>query len=269
MNRLSQLSGRHDIYVGYVMAGDGGISRTLESALALVKGGVSVLEIGVPFSDPIADGPVIQAASIRSLNANTTISSVLQLIAALRSQIEIPIVLFSYLNPILAVQAKNSGKNRDFYELAALAGVDGCLIVDLPPEESSVHYRACERVGIDPIILIAPSTPVARIERLQHYAKGFLYYVCRQGVTGMKSELPQYFSEKIATIKALTSLPVVAGFGIADQKQAALALQHADGFVVGSLFVDAIAKGMSAEELTRLAASIDPRANMRKAIDAK
>lgn len=239
-------------FVGYLTVGDGGVQRTFDAALALINGGVNVLEIGVPFSDPIADGPTIQQASQRALENGTTLTDVFDLIQKLRQATDIPLILFSYYNPIY--QAGDS-----FYTAAKHAGVEGCLIVDLPLEEATTHQAACNKVGIDPILLISPSTPKERIIKINQHAQGMLYYVSRKGITGVKSSLPTDFQQKIAAIKAVSTLPVVAGFGIANRAMAAEVLQYADGFVVGSLFVKAIAEGVSTAGLTQLAQSIDPR----------
>ncbi|WP_423063986.1 tryptophan synthase subunit alpha [Candidiatus Paracoxiella cheracis] len=252
MNRITEQFKHKPAFVGYLTVGDGGLQRTYDSALALVAGGVDILEVGVPFSDPVADGPTIQQASQRALDNGTTLKDVLDLIKKLRKQVNIPIILFSYYNPL--IQAGN-----EFYRRAKEASVDGCLVVDLPLEEADNHEAACTEVGIDPIFLISPSTPKERIEKINQHAKGMLYYVSRKGTTGMKSTLPGDFQQKIQNIKSLTHLPVVAGFGISNRDMAADVLQQADGFVIGSLFVKAVADGMSPSDLTQLAKSIDPR----------
>lgn len=251
MSRIETQLQQQPGYIGYLTAGDGGIDRTFEAALALVNGGVNILEIGVPFSDPIADGPVIQAASMRALKNGTTLDDIFTLIKKVKKHIDIPIILFTYLNPILSA-------GKEFYRKASEAGVDGCLVVDLPLEEATTHFQICAEFNIDPILLISPSTTIERINTMQQHAKGMLYYVCRKGTTGIKSSLPDDFEKKVNEIKAHTRLPVVVGFGISNQTMAKEILKYADGFVIGSLFVKAVSDDMSASELTTLAKSIAP-----------
>ncbi|MFI4955287.1 MAG: tryptophan synthase subunit alpha [Gammaproteobacteria bacterium] len=250
MNRIQNAFKNTQPYIGYLMAGDGGIDKTLQAALALIAGGVNMLEIGVPFSDPIADGPVIQRAAQRALVAGTTLDDVLDLVKKLRQHTDIPLILFSYLNPIYAAL------NRDIFAKAKLAGIDGVLIVDCPLEEAKIYYDACIAQKIDPIYVISPVTPKERIAAIDHQGKGFLYYACRKGTTGVRNELPSDFAEKLAEIKNVAHLPVAVGFGISQPEMVKQVLQHADGFVVGSLFVKALEDGLSMEELTKLAASL-------------
>lgn len=235
---------RTPAFIAYLTAGDGGMDYSLQAALALEKGGVDLLEIGIPFSDPVADGPVIQKAMERSLKAGTTPEMVLSLIREIRKHSSIPVVLFSYYNPIFIA-------GESFLKRAKEAGVDGILIVDLPVEEDTPI--------LDRVLLVSPSTSDERMEQIAQKAKGFIYYVCQKGTTGARQELPEAVKTDIARIKKYTSLPVVAGFGISNKKTAEMALSSADGFVVGSLFVDAIGRKVSPEELTQLARSIDPR----------
>lgn len=241
------------VFIAYITAGQRNINCLLESALALIKGGVNILEIGVPFSDPVADGPVIQRAMVDALENNTKIEDALTLTAKIKQQVEIPVVLFSYYNPILQ-QSK-----QGFYERAKAVGIDGILVVDLPHEEAADHIKNCKENEIDPIFIIAPSTTDERIKEITKDAKGFIYYVCRKGTTGMKNTLPDNFANKIAKIKKLSNLPVVAGFGIASRKNASEVIKQADGFVVGSRFVHAIEQGITDQELKKLTKEIDPR----------
>jgi tryptophan synthase alpha chain len=237
---------------GYT-AGDGGVERTIEAALALVKGGVNLLELGVPFSDPIADGPIIQQASARALQHGVTMHEVLYIARAIRKESNIPIILFSYYNPILAALHQ---PHVDFLEEVKKAGVDGMLIVDLPWEESQQLRAAMAIHDLAFISVITPSTPLERIMTIDQEAHGFLYYACRKGTTGIKSGLPTDFSEKIKKIKSSAHLPVVVGFGISDRDTAQRVLEEADGVVVGSFFVQAVAEGENPEELTLLAKKI-------------
>lgn len=249
------ISDNKKAFIAYLTAGDGGIAYTKSCAMALIAGGVDILEIGIPFSDPIADGPVIQAAMVRSLAQRTSFIDVLGLIQEIKQATnhQIPIVLFSYYNPILSVEKDNQ------YLLARDAGVDAMLIVDLPPESADAHVQACKTAHIAPVFVVTNTTPDNRIPFLSQLSPGFLYYACRKGTTGMRSALPADFTENIMRIKSQSSVPVVVGFGISNRDTAGIAIQYADGFVVGSAFVKAIAEGISMQALTTLAREIDPR----------
>ena len=240
------------LFVAYITAGDGGLSRSLECMLALAKGGVDMIEVGVPFSDPVADGPTIAAAASRSLENGTTLEDIFQLVKQFRQQSNVPIILFSYYNPLLQFGLTKCLK------AAASAGINASLVVDLPIEEADDYQACCLKEGIDPIYIVSTSTPDERIATISAYSKRMLYYACRRGTTGVRSGLPDGFSTAVSRIKTLTHLPVVAGFGIADRESSAEVLASADGFVVGSLFVEAIAKGISPEKLTQMARDLIP-----------
>ncbi len=250
MTRIKKLFANHKAYIAYLTAGDGGIQHTLHAAMALINGGVNVLEIGIPFSDPVADGPVIQRASHRAISAGTSLQDVLWLVKEIRKQSDIPLVLFSYVNPILMAAQSN------FFSAAKSAGVDGLLLVDCPIEESLMIREACVANQIDLIYVITPSTPMSRIQYINESAQGFLYYACRNGTTGIRHGLPDGFHEKVAAIKAIVNLPVVVGFGISNNDMAKEALSVADGVVVGSLFVKALEDGLSLAALAKLAHDI-------------
>lgn len=252
IQRIENSFKKSKLLIGYLTAGDGGIERTLEAAIALIRGGVNMLEIGVPFSDPIADGPVIQRAAARALKANTTLDDILWLAKQIREKSEIPLILFSYLNPILAVM------ETDFFKQASLAGIDGALLVDCPLEESESFRKQCLDEHLAPIFVIAPSTSITRIKKLDQSGKGFLYYACRNGTTGIRTGLPEDFAEKMTAIQSAVHLPVVTGFGISQQNTAKEVLKYAQGVVVGSLFVKALEDGATPSELTKLALSINP-----------
>lgn len=219
-------------FIPYICAGDPNLKRTIDLAFALEKSGADLLELGLPFSDPLADGIVNQLAAQRALKAGATIRGVFDCVREIRKKSQIPIVLYSYLNPIFQFGA---GK---FHRDAEDAGVDGLLILDLPPEEdidlavgNLVHIR-----------LIAPTTPPDRIKRIAKNAKGFLYYVSREGVTGAQDSIAQSLPEKIAELGAASDLPIAVGFGISNPEQAREVAKHADAVVVGSAIVDLIAK---------------------------
>jgi tryptophan synthase alpha chain len=247
---LTDFFSKQKAHIGYLTAGDGGIARSIEAALALIAGGVNILEIGIPFSDPIADGPVIEQAAQRALQQGTTFDDILYLIEKIRSQSAIPLILFSYLNPILAAM------QTDFLAKASALGVNGLLIVDCPIEEITplCHYTKAHDLAM--IQLIAPSTKPARINKIAALGQGFIYYVSRAGTTGIRHTLAEDLITNITAIKPFIHLPIVVGFGICKYQDVKTILAHADGVVVGSKFVKAIADGLSAFELTQLAKSI-------------
>lgn len=240
-------------FVAYLTAGQRGLDFTKESAIALADGGVDLLEIGVPFSDPIADGPVIAQAMNDALSYSITLHSILETIYSIKQTMHIPIVLFTYFNPLFKTGIAKIMKE------AKQAGVDAILTVDCPLEESAEYFSGAKSASMDTIGLISPSTEPERILKICQSEPAFLYYVCRNGTTGVKDSLPEDYVKNIAQIKSLSKIPVIAGFGISTKKMASSALECADGFVVGSLFVKAISDGMSPLELQQLASSLDPR----------
>lgn len=263
IDRIQKQFSEGKVHIAYLTAGDGGIQRTLDAALALISGGVNMLEIGVPFSDPIADGPVIQAAAARALATNTTFEDILSLTRSIRQHSDVPLILFSYLNPILSAERKSSCKTS-FLLNAKRAGIDGLLIVDSPFEENLKLHDDCLAAEIAPIYVIAESTSVARLQQINERAHAFLYYACQRGITGIRNALPVNFREQMALIKSHIHLPVVVGFGISNHEQAKQVLQYADGVVIGSLFVKALADGISYQHLTLLAKNIFMPTNIIK-----
>ncbi|MGB7978371.1 MAG: tryptophan synthase subunit alpha [Chlamydiales bacterium] len=227
MSRISKAFAKKEAFVGYLTAGDAGKKEFLE----LLSIGVNVLEIGIPFSDPVADGPVIQKAMERAIKAGMTPEKVLHLVQELRKETEAPLILFTYLNPI-------QRDLKGFLTRAKQAGADGILIVDLPIEEADDYRRYCDETGLEPIFVIAPSTPPERIGEISKAGRGFLYYACRKGTTGARHGLPADLAEKIGQMRAKTELPIAVGFGISDRATADQILNIADGFVVGSHFVE-------------------------------
>ncbi len=252
MSRIDSAFVGRKPFIGYLTAGDGGIDFTVEACLALVEGGVDLLEIGVPFSDPVADGPAIQRAVVRALERGTTPLDVLTVGERIRARSDVPLLLFSYYNPILSAGA-------DYLKRATESGYDGILVVDLPPEEAGGHRRACASANLDPVFLVSPNTPTERVRKISECSSGFLYYVTRKGTTGVRKGLPEGYAEDVRRVKDNTPLPVASGFGIADRESAARALEPVDGFVVGSAFVKRVGEGARPEELTQLAREIDPR----------
>ena len=232
-------------FIPYISAGDPNLKRTVDLAFALEKSGADLLEVGLPFSDPLADGIVNQLAAQRALAAGTTIGGVFDCVREIRKQSQIPIVLYSYLNPIFQFGADK------FHDEAEGAGVDGLLILDLPPEED----LELPKTNVLHIRLIAPTTPSTRIEKIAKSAKGFLYYVSREGVTGAQESIATALPEKISELRAASKLPIAVGFGISNPEQARNVAQHADAVVVGSAIVDLIAKhGDKSEMIEKVAA---------------
>lgn len=223
-------------FITYITAGDPSLSATEDLVPALEQAGADIVELGVPFSDPLADGVVNQMAAQRALEAGATLEGLLACIRRIRNRSEVPIVLFTYLNPLYV-----HGFDR-FHAEAAEAGVDGILILDLPPEEAEANRELADRHRLKSIRLIAPTTPPARIERIVRTAEGFIYYVSREGVTGEQSELSGSIASQVAEIKKHTELPVAVGFGISTPQQAATVAAQADGVVVGSAIVRRIAE---------------------------
>ncbi len=226
---------RRAAFVAYVTAGDPSLERTVEVARALRKGGVDILELGVPFSDPIADGPTNQRAAERAIAAGATLSGVLECVRSIRAAGEdLPVVLFTYANPVLRY-----GTER-FAEDAASSGVDGVLFTDVPVEELGRFAPALERWRLDPIMLVTPTSTIKRMKAAASHGRGFLYLVARTGVTGARRDLDaELESHAKAALKA-SRLPVVIGFGISTPGQVAKVAHLADGVVIGSAIVDRI-----------------------------
>lgn len=222
--------------IAYICAGDPNLAQTKALALAFEKAGVDVLELGVPFSDPLADGVVNQMAAARALASGTTTRGVLNMIAELRKESQIPIVLYTYVNPIYRYGF------ADFHRDAEQAGVDGLLILDLPPDEDELNAELAQTSGLKRIRLIAPTTPEDRIARLTKDASGFLYYVSREGVTGERAEIADSMADRVAAIRATTDLPISVGFGISNPDHVRKVAAVADGVVVGSAIVRRIAE---------------------------
>jgi len=229
--------GRRAAFVPFLMAGDPDLETTGRLVEALAAAGVDVVELGVPFSDPIADGPVNQAAAARALAAGATLERILERVARLRARTEVPIVLFSYFNPI-----HRYGIER-FAEHAAASGVNGLLVVDLPPEEAAREgLEAIPTAGIDPIFLLAPTSTRERRRAVREAGRGFVYFVSRLGVTGERSELPEELAQQVKAVRRESKLPVAVGFGISTPQQATAVARLADGVVVGSALVRAAAE---------------------------
>jgi tryptophan synthase alpha chain len=248
--------------IPFVTAGDPNPDLTLPLMHAMVEAGADIIELGVPFSDPMADGPVIQRASERALAHHTSLHDVIDLVRRFRDTDQrTPVVLMGYLNPLEVMGY------REFAEAASAAGVDGVLTVDIPPEEAELFVPAMKERGIDPIFLLAPTSHRARIERITKAASGFVYYVSLKGVTGAANLSLDSVRAKLAEIRDCTDLPVGVGFGIKDAQTAAAMAEFADAVVVGSALVSRIEANLERPDqaVVEIAAVLR---EMRAAMDA-
>jgi tryptophan synthase alpha chain len=238
-------------FVVYIGAGDPNLDATRQLALAFDAAGVDILELGVPFSDPLADGLVNQLAAQRGLESKTTPPKLLETIVVIRKASQIPIVLYIYFNLIHRVGMEK------FISDAAKAGVDGLLVLDLPPEESDNYESLMKKSGLCYIYLVAPTTPETRMEKIVKRGSGFIYYISRAGVTGMQTSVASNLASQVAKIRAHTDLPIAVGFGISNPGQAKEVASEADGCVVGSAIVNQIAAhGKSPELVAKVSAFV-------------
>jgi tryptophan synthase alpha chain len=248
-------------FIVYIGAGDPNLTATRQLALAFDKAGADILELGVPFSDPLADGLVNQLAAQRGLESGTTPPKLLKTITAIRRESQIPIVLYIYFNLIHRVGMEK------FIADAAKAGVDGLLVLDLPPEESDNYEALMKKAGLCNIYLVAPTTPENRIELIVKRGSGFIYYISRVGVTGMQVKVADTIGQMTTLIHAHTQLPVAIGFGISNPEQAKLVAQQAEAIVVGSAVVNQIAEhGKSPELVAKVSAFVKSLADAVKSI---
>jgi tryptophan synthase alpha chain len=225
-------------FVAYLCAGDPDFDTSLAAGLAVAGAGADILELGVPFSDPLADGLTNQLAAQRALESGMTASRVFELVRRIREKSQVPIVFYTYYNLVFS-------NGVDAYVKAAkAAGVDGLLILDLPPEEAGEAGGACLRHGVDTVCIVAPTTPDSRLARIAASASGFIYYVSREGVTGVRNTLAGGIPEAVSRIRSHTRLPVAVGFGISTREQVAQVAAQADGVVVGSALVNLIKDGL-------------------------
>jgi len=239
-------------FVAYVCAGDPDFDTSVEVCRALLANGVDVLELGVPFSDPLADGLTNQLAAQRALESGMTAARVFELVRRVRAFSQAPIVFYTYYNLVFA-------NGVDAYVRAAReAGVDGMLTLDLPPEEAGEMKAACQRHGVDTVFIIAPTTPDERIATIAAATTGFIYYVSREGVTGVRDQVAGNIPEAVARIRSRTTLPMVVGFGIGTRAQVAQIAGQADGVVVGSALVNCIRDNLT--DRSKIAAAIGARA---------
>jgi tryptophan synthase alpha chain len=238
--KFRELAGKGELgLVAYITAGDPSLDATEKIVLAAAEAGADVIELGVPFSDPVADGPTIQRASERALRAGTTLASVVDLVRRLRSRTDVPLVLFSYFNPILQMGLEK------FAGAAAAAGADGVLATDLTLEEAADYRAIVHSNGLDTILLVAPTSTDERIEKIVRASSGFLYLISRAGVTGAREALPQELPSLARRIRKFTSLPISVGFGISLPTHVTVLGGIADAAVVGSALVAEIENAAS------------------------
>jgi tryptophan synthase alpha chain len=230
-------------FIPFVMAGDPDLATTELLLVELAAAGADIIELGVPFSDPVADGQVIQRASERALEKGVTLSDVLRCVSNVKQHIDVPIVLFSYLNPLLKF-----GCDR-LAEAAKGAGIDGVLITDLVPEEAGPWITAFRGHGIDLIFLVAPTTSDERLTRIARQASGFIYAISRAGVTGARKEMPRDAEFLVKRVRAVSDLPIAVGFGISTAEQVQEVWRFADAAVIGSAIVSEIEKLTDSPEL--------------------
>jgi tryptophan synthase alpha chain len=217
--------------IAYLTAGDPSPDRTAGLAEAMVRGGADLIELGVPFSDPIADGPVIQRAGERALKAGTTLRSVLEIATEIRQRSEVPLLLFTYLNPVLRYGLDRLAKD------AASCGIDGCLLTDASVEEAGDYVAAMHRHGLDTVFLAAPTSTARRMKLVAQYSTGFVYLVSRTGVTGERESISEAVAPLVRSMRAVTDLPLAVGFGISRPEHVTELGRQVEAVVVGSAFV--------------------------------
>jgi tryptophan synthase alpha chain len=220
--------------VAYITCGDPDVDTTIAIMLAVVEAGVDVIELGVPFSDPVADGPVIQAASERALAAHTSVKDVLMVAREVRRATDVGLLVFSYLNPLMRYGLEQ------FCADAASAGVDGVLVIDMPAEESNPYLEAVTRHHLDPVFLAAPTSTDARLKTVAEKSRGFIYAVSRLGVTGTRQEVAGDAKDLVKRLRKFTNLPIAVGFGVSNPEQFAEVGRFADAVVVGSAIMQKV-----------------------------
>jgi tryptophan synthase alpha chain len=230
-------------FIAYITGGDPTPEHTVSLVQALERGGASLIELGVPFSDPIADGPVIQRASERALRAGATLAGLLESVREIRRSSQIPIILFSYLNPLMRYGFERLARD------ASEAGVDGVLLTDLSVEEAEAPVRELRRYGLDTVFLAAPTSSERRLRLVAEHSSGFIYLVSRTGVTGAQEQVSDAVQPLIARLRPLTNLPLAVGFGISTPEQVKQVAELADGAVVGSAIVKFIEQNAAASDL--------------------
>ena len=231
--------------ITYITAGDPSPDRTPALVAALERGGADLIELGVPFSDPIADGPVIQRGSDRALKAGTTVTAVLNIAAEIRKRSEIPLLLFTYMNPVLRYGLESLARD------AVARGIDGCLLTDLSVEEAAPYVQAMRKEGLDTVFLAAPTSTQRRLELVAKYSTGFVYLVSRTGVTGERSTVSEAVAPLVCSMRKVTSLPLAVGFGISTANQVRAVGSVADGVVVGTAVVRVVEQNATSPDLEK------------------
>lgn len=237
-------------FVAYITAGDPSPEQTPELVCALERGGADLIELGVPFSDPIADGPVIQRASDRALKAGTTLPKVLWIARKIRETSQIPLLLFTYLNPALRYGIDKLARD------ASAAGIDGCLLTDASVEEAEPYVKIMRDAGLDTVFLAAPTSTERRLKLVSKYSSGFVYLVSRTGVTGERATLSESVAPLIQKMRSASQLPLAVGFGISTPEQARTVAKIADGVVVGSAIVREIERNADPGKLEAFTRSL-------------
>ena len=248
MTRISRLferlrAERRPALIAYITAGDPSPHQTPEIVAALERGGADLIELGVPFSDPIADGPVIQRGSDRALKAGTTLRTVLDIAAQIRKRSEIPLLLFTYMNPVLRYGLEALAK------AAVDSGIDGCLLTDLSVEEADPYIQVMRKAGLDTVFLAAPTSSERRMELVAKYSTGFVYLVSRTGVTGERTSMSDSVEPLVRAMRGVTQLPLAVGFGISTADHVRAVGAVADGVVVGSAFERVIEENATSAQL--------------------
>ncbi|HLW77785.1 MAG TPA: tryptophan synthase subunit alpha [Bryobacteraceae bacterium] len=245
MSRIRRAFEGRKAFVAYLTAGDPAPEKTPELVAALERGGADLIELGVPFSDPIADGPVIQRGAERALKAGTNVTKVLDMARAIRKNSEIPLLLFTYINPVMKYGLEALARD------AKAAGIDGCLLTDVSVEEAGAYVGAMKGAGLDTVFLAAPTSTPERLKLVAEYSSGFVYLVSRTGVTGERETVSDSVEPLVRSMRAITKLPLAVGFGIATPEQARVVAAMADGIVVGSAIVRLIERGGDLEAFAR------------------
>jgi tryptophan synthase alpha chain len=249
--RFTQLKSEgRKAFIPYITAGDPDLTTTERLLVALAEAGADVIELGVPFSDPMADGPVIQRASERALQNPLGIADILPLVTRFRQTSDVPVILFTYFNPLLQFAGEKIG------EALQTAGVDGVLITDLIPEEADVFVAQMRAAGIDTVFLVAPTSSDERIKMIANYATGFVYVVARTGVTGMREQMSADIESLVKRVRRYSDLPVAVGFGISTHDHVQEVWQYADGAVVGSRLVLEIEKNLDSSDIVEKVATL-------------
>ncbi|MCK5218874.1 tryptophan synthase subunit alpha [bacterium] len=243
LNRFKQeLAAGRKLFVPYITAGDRGLDFTRQAVLALDQAGADAVELGVPFSDPLADGKVIQRSSHRALEQGTNLPGIISLVQSLRRKTNIPILLMGYLNPFLQPDMSRNAS------LAQVAGVDGFIIPDLPPEEAGSWISICRKKALNTVFLTTPNSTPNRLKAIIQYSNGYIYYVSVTGTTGQRDKLPADMRAGVDRIRRYSSLPILVGFGISTPRQAAEVAGIADGVIVGSALIRAMEQGKTKQE---------------------